>query len=135
MVDGLYQAIIACHTHHIVHPIVLTPRQNCIATKPRIGPNHYFRCRPVLPDVTNDPRQFRFTAGGSILVRRAQLRVQEVFTTENLQRQIAIIFVIPMIKTLLLTTMQQVIGGIQVQPDFLRRLIKRFDEHIHEQTI
>ena len=39
------------------------------------------------------------------------------------------------IKTLLLTTMQQVIGGIQVQPDFLRRLIKGFDEHVHEQTI
>ncbi len=70
------------------------------------------------------------------MVGFAQSRAQDLFSTENVERQIAIGIVIAVEEPPFLLAVQRQIGSIHVQDDLsLLRLVVRFDKHLHQQFV
>ena len=132
LADAPLQAAIPGQAEKIINPVLLTPPHQVLATKPRIGTQHYTGVRPGLANLRHNARQLLIGAGTGIDPRRPQPGTQQVPVTEDIQRQVAVPVIVAVIKNPLLMTMRQIIGGVQVQPDLLGRFVMGFQEYLHQ---
>src|SRR5690606_1672643 len=84
------QPLVARQTQHIAHAIVFAPAHDPFATETRIATDNDPCLRPVCADLTDDPRQLLHTARRTVLIGGAQPGTQQVLTTEDVQRQVAV---------------------------------------------
>ena len=64
-----------------------------------------------------------------------QSRTKNLFSAENVERQIAIVVVVAVEEASFLSTVQRQIGGVHVQDDLRRSASVRLDEHLHQKFI
>ena len=83
----------------------------------------------------HDTLEFLHAARCPILIRGAQPCAQQMFSAEDVQRQVAVAPVVAVEKPTLLVTVQRIIGRIQVQPNLSRRLAIRLHEYLHQHVV
>jgi len=112
--------------------VVLTPTHQLVAAEAGIPAENDLRCRPHRPYLRHDSLYFLLAAEGRVMIGFAQTRAQNLFSAENVQRQIAIVVVIAVEESSLLLAVQRQVGSIHVQDDFRWSVVLRFDEHLHQ---
>ena len=89
----------------------------------------------VLSEAGNDPIQFLDRTGGGINIGRAKPGTQQMCPTENVQRQITVMPVVPMKESSRLMPVDRIIRGIQVQDDPARGTIIRVQKYVCKKVI
>ena len=80
-------------------------------------------CRPSLANSLDKQLQDGPGMFGSVNVGWTQVRTEQMFAAENVQRQKTVVPVITVKKPAFLISVKRVIGRVEVESDFLRRLI------------
>ncbi len=135
LADETLEAAVSGQTEHIVNAIGFAPLHDRLAAKTRVSTNNDARLRPMLAYLSNNPAQFLHTARRPVLVRWTQSRTQQMLAAEDVQRQIAVAAVVAVKEAPFLLTVQRIVGGIQIQPDFFRGPRVRFDKQIDQQPV
>src|SRR5690606_25974501 len=71
-------------------------------------------------------------AGGRVDIRWSQLGAQQMLPTKDIERQIAITTIVSMKESACLVAVQRIVGGIDVEHDFLRRCGGKLEERFHK---
>ena len=70
---------------------------------------------------------------GPVYIAGSKIRDQKLGSTENIQRQEAVVIVVPMEEPSLLLTMHGIISRIEVQNQLFGRFLEGGDELLHQQ--
>ena len=133
--DRAHQARIARQPQDIVDGVVLAPAHDGFAAKARVASDADARVGPVTAKLPHDAFELLEAAGRGIAVRGAKPCTQQVLATEDIQRQITVVPVIPVEESPFLVTVHRVIGRVEVEPDLARRPAIRLHEQLHQQFI
>ena len=90
---------------------------------------HAFRTRSTIRATSST------APGRPVDVRGPQPRAEHMRSTEDIQRQIAVVPVVPVEEPPFLLTVQRVVRRIDIQHDARRRRRVRLDEHVHQQGV
>jgi hypothetical protein len=90
---------------------------------------------PPRVNLFHDPLNLFQRAGRAINVGRTQPRTEQMFTTENVQRQIAVVLVATIKEATRLMAMQGGIRRIQVQHDSCRGRGVGLEEDVDEELL
>ena len=118
----------------IIDRMGFAPRHQAIARKARIGAQDDAHLRPARADLRHDAGDLLHRTGGAIDIRRPQLRGEQMPATEHVQRQIAVAIVIAMEEPPFLMAMQRIVGGVEIEDDFLGRSLVGVQENPDEQA-
>jgi len=110
----------------------LAPSHDRFTTKARIATDNNLHGRPPLTNLPDDALQLFDTTSRTIDIGWPQPCTEQMLAAEDVQRQIAIIFVIPMKEAARLVAMQWIVRGVQVQDDSFRRLVVGLQEQRSE---
>ncbi len=119
LADCLDQAPIARKPENVVYTIVFAPFHEIVPAEAGICAQQNPGPRPALPDLTGDPDNLLQCPCRRIDIGRPELRRQKVAATEDVERQIAVAVIIAVEEPTLLTAVQGIIGGVEVQNDLL----------------
>jgi hypothetical protein len=114
---------------------LLAPAHQLLAAEARVGTQEDRNVRPTLPDLRHDALDFLARPGGRIKVRSTQLRAQQMFAREDIQRQVTVVVVVAMKEPTLLMPVQWIISGVQIQHDLSGRLAVSVQEQLHPQPL
>jgi len=78
--------------------------------------------------VSDDPCDLLERSGGAVLVRRAELRRQQELPAEDVQREEAIVPVVPMIEAPFQSAVDPFGGRIEIDDDLVRSVEHEVDE-------
>ena len=106
--------------HAQVHALALTPAHKFVAAEAGVSAHNDFYLRPGPSNLLHRSFYFLPAAEGGIVIGLAQARAQNVFSAENIQRQIAVAVVIAMKEPSLLPAVQRQVGGVDIQDDLFR---------------
>src|SRR6202162_2276315 len=133
--DDPSQALVAREAEYIVHRAGFAPSQQLLPAKTRVGSQDDAGLRPPRANLPHDALHFFQTSRAGVDVRGPQPRTQQMISTENVQWQIAVVSVVAVEKPRLLLPVQRRVGGVQVQYDFARCFVVRFQKEIGQQFI
>ena len=119
----------------VAYIVPLTPAQNLPAAEAAVAAEDDLHLRPVAAQRFDQQRQDRPGMPCRIAVAAAQIAHQQVATTENIQRQEAIVIVIAVEETPLLVAMQRCVRGVEVQDQSAGRLVVRFDKLLEQHLV
>ena len=122
-------------TQEVVHPVGLAPGHEILAGKARIRAQHDPGSGPARADPRHDALDFLPGPGGAIDVGAPELGRQQVLAAEDIERQIAVAVIVAVEETALLVAVDRVVGGVEIEDDFLGRLLVRLQEQIHEERL
>ena len=121
MTPQVLQNLVACQTQDVVDPMAITPPHESPATETAVGTQHDLDPGPDLAESPDQQFQNRTAVLGRVDVRGTQVRHQKFVTAKNVQRQVAVVVVVPVEEPSLLATVQAVVRGIKVQTTTRRR--------------
>jgi hypothetical protein len=122
LVDAGKKPRILCKPEQIIHFVGFTPTHYLVSAKPAVTANDYLDIRPGLANMGDDPLDLLPGSLSLILVSFAEAGAEKEISTENVERQIAVIVVVAVKESPFLIAMNDVICGIEVEYDALRRL-------------
>src|SRR5664280_376659 len=124
--DQFLQPRILRQPEDIVHTLALAPRHQLLAAETAVAPQQNLHRRPALANARHHRLQLLHRIGRSVDIGHPQARAQQMLPAKHVQRQIAVIVVIAVIKAPFLLPVQDIVGGIQIQNDPLGSLCMRF---------
>src|ERR1035438_3785353 len=95
--------------------MLFAPAQQAPAAKARVTPENDFHLRPRLPQPLDQEFQNRPRMAGGPAVPWPQIGHQQLFATENIERQETIIAVVTVEVRALLPAMHAIIGGVEIE--------------------
>ena len=126
---------VARQAEDIIDPVRLAPGHQRLAGEARIGAQHDLDRRPAGADPPDDPFHLVRRPGAGIDVRPPQLRGQKMVAAEDVERQVAVAIVIAVEEAPLLTAVQRVVGGVEVEHQPFRRALVGVEKQVHEQRL
>ena len=113
--DLIQQFAVFAEPDQVVHAVAVTPFEQPGAIEAGIAAEHDPGSRPVLADDAHQQRQDRPAVAGIAVIARAQVADQQVAAAEHVQRQVAVVIVVPVKVLDRLLTVQRNIGTIEIQ--------------------
>src|SRR6266571_9441372 len=98
------------------------PTHQLLAAETGIGAQDDSYFRPHRSHLRYDSLDLFQATRGSIAVGRTQTRTQQMLPAKNVERQIAIVVVVPMEEAAFLVSVQRHIGRVEIENDFFRSL-------------
>ena len=90
---------------------------------------------PSLPQPRHQQLQYRPGMFGAVDVRRPQIAHQQLIAAEHIERQEAVAIVVAVKEPSLLFAMHRIVGGVEVEHQFIRRRIKGGDEGLDHRHV
>ena len=129
------QAIILGQPQDVIHLVRLAPRHQLFPAETGIAAHDNPHLRPRLPNLLHQAGEFLHASRRPIAIRRAQPRAQQVFPTEDVQREIAVVPIIAVKESPFLIPVQRIVRAVQVQDDLLRRLAVGLEKNLSQQPV
>src|SRR5229473_2035453 len=106
-IHELLQSLIPRYSNDIMHTIVLAPRQQFVRAESRIAAQDDLHLRPALANLVDDPLDFLPASHAWPDAARPQSRAQHRIAAEEVERQVAVVFVVAVIKLVFLVAVQR----------------------------
>jgi len=132
ILDLRLQPRVARQADDVVHARALAVVHDALAAKPRVAPEDDAYVGPCLAQPLYQQLEDRRGMLRTVDAAGAQVRAQQLLATEHVQRQVAVAVVVAVEEAALLLAVQRVVGGIEVQHQFLRRGVEAGDELIDQ---
>lgn len=121
--------------HDVVDVVALAPRQLPIAAESRIAAEHQVHSGPRPAQAAREQLHDRRRVQRRIVLGRTQVRHQQLLAAEHVQRQEGVAVVVRAEVPFVLLAMHRIVGGIEVQDQFLWRLGQRGDELLDQHAM
>src|SRR5215204_6356673 len=133
--DDASQPLIACQPEHIIHALAFAPAHQLVAAESGVAPQDDSHCRPCPSNLIDDSFDLHQASCRSIAVGLAKPCAQDMFTAEDVQRQVTVVIVVAVKEPTFLLPMQRQVGGVYVDNDLLRSLFVRLDKYTDQQLV
>ena len=118
-----------------MHVVVFAPAQQTPAAKARVTPENDFHLRPGLPQSLNQQFQNRPRMAGGPTISGPQIRDEQLFAAEHIERQETVVAVATVEVGALLPAMHPIIRGVEIEDQLGGRRAERRDELIHQNPV
>ena len=122
LADRALESPILRETKDKIDIVLCAPTHDVVPADAAVASDNDSHIGPHTANLRDDAVQLSCGSRSRIDVRWTQLRAQQEFAAENVQRQIAIAFVVTVEETAQLPAMQWIVGGVDVQHDLCGRL-------------
>jgi len=119
----------------VAHIVAFAPAQDLPPAETAVAAEDDLHLRPVAAQRLDQQREDRPGMACRIAVAAAQIADQQMATTEDIQRQEAIMIVITVKEAAFLIAMQWCVRGIKVQDQSTGRLVVGFDKLLEQQLV
>jgi hypothetical protein len=129
---GPLQRRVAGQAQDVADAVRVAPAHQSPATEAAVGPDGDPHPRPGRPQAVDE--QFEHGPGvpGGVDVRRPQVGRQQLIAAEDIERQEAMMIIVPVEEAALLVAVDRVVGGAEVEHQVLGRLGMGGEELIDE---
>ena len=132
---GAVEAGVLGQADDIADAVALAPAEHAVAAEARIGAQNDPHLGPFPAQALDQQRQDRPGVPGAVDVRRPQVTDQQPIAAKDVERQEAVVVVIAVEEAALLAAMDGIVGGIEVEHQFLWRRVERGDEILHHRLM
>jgi hypothetical protein len=126
------QDLVAAQSAHVGDPVGIAPPHEFPAAKAAFDPDRDLGVRPGLAKPPDQQLQERATVLVGVAFARAEVGCHQFVAREYIQGQAAIVVVIGVAEPSVVSAMQGIVGGIDVEDQALRRMSVRSNERIDE---
>jgi hypothetical protein len=135
VLDLRLQACVARQPDDVVHARALAPVDDALAAKARVASEDKAHVGPHLTQPRD--QQLQNSRGVLCAVDAAgpQVRAQQLLAAEHVQRQVAVAVVVAVEEAALLLAVQRVVGGVEVQHQFLGRDLEAGNELLDQNPV
>ena len=135
--DGLEQggdALVASQSDEVVDVVLFTPTQHSPTAKAGVGTKNDAHFWPRLAESFDEYFQDGPRSTGSIGIGRAEQSAEGVATAKDVERQEAVSAIIMVVGRALLASVNEVVGGVEIEDDLVGSLGVAFDEEVDKQV-
>lgn len=135
--DGLQQpgeAGIASKSNEVMDIVLLTPTKHAPTTKAGVGAKNETHLGPDLAESFDEHFQDGPCSAGAVGIGWTQQGAKRMAATKNVERQKTVSPVVVIVGSPLLMSVDEVVGGVEIENEFVGRLGVAFDEELDEQV-
>jgi hypothetical protein len=126
---------VAGQAKQIINAIELVPRHQAVLGKPRIGAHQDAQLRPAGAKLADNAPDFFDGSGAGVDFGRAPFGRERMPAARDVKWQIAIAVVKAVEKPFLLTAVQRVVCGVEVENDLPRRTLMGIEEQLDKRRL
>ena len=126
------QAGILGQAHDVVHAVALAPAEHLPAAEARVAAEDDLHVRPHLAEALHQQGQDGPGVPGRVDVGGAQIGHQQLAAAEDVEGQEAVLVVVAVEEAADLVTVDGIVGGVEVQDQFLGGRVVGGDEGLHD---
>ena len=130
-----FQAAVARQAKHVVDAVRFTPTHQLVVGEAAVGAKNDAHTRPALADLGDNARHLLDSAVTARDIRTPLAGQQQVPAAEHVERQVAVLIIIPVKKATFLHPVDWDVGVVEIQHDFARCTRVRFEEEVNQQRI
>ncbi len=131
----IVQAGVPGDADDIVHIMPVAPVQHAVAAEAGIPAQDDPHLRPDPAQAPHQQGQDRPGVFGAVDVRGPQVADQKLIATEHIKRQETVVVVIGQKETALLMAVNRIVGGVEVEDQFVGRVFARGDEGLYQDLV
>lgn len=124
--------LVAGEPHDVVHVVFFAPAQGFEAAEAGVTAEDDPHLGPLLAETIDQQLQNRAAMEGGVDVARSQIGEEQMLTAEDVERQEAVVILVSVEEPVLLVAVDFIIGGVEIENEFLGGTPVRFDELRHK---